>query len=133
MVARLVLAVLGSPVLQGHLRKLKSLSETHDFRLLELLFPLYPQVKEGREARTYQNIVGAFLAAEEIPYIDLYELYRAAGKERFFADYTHPDVAGHRIAASEALRYLLVNHWSDGVSLARLRKCVAPASTFPVP
>jgi lysophospholipase L1-like esterase len=121
------------PVHQGHLQRLKSLGETNGFHVLVVLLPTYPQVYYGRGPHAYQNVVGPFLAAEKIPYIDLYDVFRAARTKQQFVDWVHPSVAGHQTTASEILRYLRESHWLDGVSPATLRKCASPERRSPAP
>lgn len=111
------------PVLQGHLRKLKSLAGENDFHLLVLLFPTDPQVTFGRGPAAYQNEVGPFLAAEKIPYIDLYGDLLVAGSTPQFVDSLHLSVAGHRTTTDSILRYLQENHWQDGVNPKTTRTC----------
>jgi lysophospholipase L1-like esterase len=118
-------AMLSWPVLQGHLRRLQALGEANGFHVLVVLFPTHHQVYYGQGAHAYQNVVGPFLAAEKIAYIDLYDVFRAARTKQQFTDWVHPNVAGHQTAASEILRYLRESHWLDGVSPATLQKCAA--------
>jgi len=114
------------PILQGHLINLQALAAEHGFHLLVLLFPTYPQVSGGRSADDYQNFVGPFLAAEKIPYIDLYDLLRSAGSTPQFRDWFHLNVAGHRTTAGAVQRYLQQSQWFDGVTAATVHKCAGP-------
>ncbi len=121
------------PVLQSHLRKLKSLGDENAFHVLVLLFPTYPEVNSGRIPAAYQNVVGPFLASEKIPYIDLYDAFRASGTTSQFRDWTHPNVAGHRTVALEVIRYMQENHWLDSVNPGTFRKCTQPENRPPGP
>lgn len=121
------------PVLQGHLRKLKSLGDENAFHVLVLLFPTYSEVNSGRFPAVYQNVVGPFLASEKIPYIDLYDVFRASGANSQFTDYIHPNGAGHRTVALEVNRYMQENHWLDSINPATLRKCAQPENRLPGP
>jgi lysophospholipase L1-like esterase len=115
------------PILQAHLRKLKSLGDANGFQVLVLLFPTYPQVYYSQTAHSYQNFVGPFVDAAKIPYIDLYGVFRAARIEPQFRDWSHPSAAGHRTTASEVLRYLEEVHWLDRQKLeGRPAACGAP-------
>jgi len=121
------------PVLQGQLRKLKSLGDENAFHVLVLLFPTYTEVNSGRIPTAYQNVVGPFLASVKIPYIDLYDVFRASGANSQFTDYIHPSVAGHRTVALEVIRYFQENHWLESVERATLRKCAQPENRSPGP
>jgi len=110
-------------VWMGHFLTLKSLAEQNGFRLLVLLFPAYAEVKYVDASVTPDNAAAKFLAEENVPYLDLAPPFRAAAPEEQFADWVHPNAAGHRTAAQATLRYLQETHWLDGVNPKTVRTC----------
>ncbi len=116
------------PIMQEHFREFKRLAAENHFHLLVLLFPGYLQVKWAEHTPFPQSRVAAFLAAEQIDYIEMWEVFHRAGGE-LFVDWVHPNAAGHRLAAEEILRYAREKGWLNGVESGVTRACAAAPGT----
>lgn len=106
------------------LDEFKTISDKNETKILFLLFPTAEQLfyrnSKTPVPRTTQDIIIKLLDDRELSYIDLFDYYNSyylASKELPYCDLSsHPDNAGHRIAAHHTV------DWIVGQEKALIRK-----------
>jgi lysophospholipase L1-like esterase len=89
-----------------YLKKIKNFLDEKGIKFCAVIFPN----KKNRETYRYTSLhkrIGSLLTNLHVPYVDLYREFNITGPADIWADKSHPNGKGNRIAAETLLDFLL--------------------------
>ena len=107
----------GYQSIKSALRKGKLLSSEHQFYFVVALYPLPFQLNERYPFRFIHQMIEDFCAAENIPFVDLFNAFLGKRDKEMWVHPTdqHPNEVAHRLAARELTDYLKKERFIDKV------------------
>jgi len=89
-----------------YLKKIKIFLDEEGIKFCAVIFPNKKTRETYRHASLHKRI-GTLLTNLQVPYIDLYRAFNITGPADIWADKSHPNGKGNRIAAEKLLDFLL--------------------------
>jgi hypothetical protein len=98
--------LMGEDMSFRYLKKIKSFLDGEGIKFCAVIFP-YRKTRETYRHASLHKRIGDWLTNLQVPYIDLYREFNITGPADIWADKSHPNVKGYRIAAETLLDFLL--------------------------